>query len=231
MALDLAKRGAKVVVTYTSESSKAKVDDLLAEIEKIGNTSKAISVRADLNDLDSPSTIIKSTVDAFGGVDILINNAGVELVKRLEGISSEEFDTVYNVNVRAPMLLTQAAIPHLHPNSRIINISSVGARCGFPALSAYCSSKAALEGLTRCWAAELGHNGTTVNAVAPGPVQSEMLDNIPDEIKNAQREGTPVQKRFGTQEEVAAIVSWLAGPEASWTTGQTISASGGWSMY
>lgn len=231
MALDLAKRGAKVVVTYTSESSKGKVDDLVAEVEKIDNPSKAISVRADLNDLDSPSTIIKGTVDAFGGIDILINNAGVELAERLEDITPGAFSTVYNVNIRAPMLLTQAAIPHLHANSRIINISSVAARCGFSGFSAYCSSKAALEGLTRCWAAELGHNGTTVNAVAPGPVQSDMLDNIPDEIKIPQRDSTPVQKRFGTQEEVAAIASWLASPEASWTTGQTISASGGWSMY
>lgn len=231
MALDLAKRGAKVVVTYTSESSKVKVDDLIAEIENIENTSTAISVRADLNDLDSPSTIIKRTVDAFGGIDILVNNAGIELGKRLEDITPDDFSTVYNINVRAPVLLTQAAIPHLHPNSRIINISSVAARCGFPAFSLYCASKAALEGLTRCWAAELGHNGTTVNAVAPGPVQSDMLDNIPDEIKNTQRDSTPIQKRFGTQEEVAAIVSWLASPEASWTTGQTISASGGWSMY
>ena len=117
------------------------------------------------------------------------------------------------------------------PASRIINISSVGSRAGFSGLSVYCSSKAALEGLTRCWAAELSHNGTTVNAVNPGPVQSAMLDNIPKEIVAAQKAATPIEHRVGTAEEIAAIVGWLAGEESRWVTGQVLSASGGWAMY
>lgn len=87
------------------------------------------------------------------------------------------------------------------------------------------------EGLTRCWAAELGGNGTTVNVVSPGPVQSEMLDNIPKEIVQMQKQQTPVQNRLGTIEEIADVVAWLAGPSSAWITGQTISASGGWAMY
>jgi 3-oxoacyl-[acyl-carrier protein] reductase len=164
-------------------------------------------------------------------VHILINNAGIELVKRLGNITPEDFASVYDVNVRGTLLMTQAVLPFLAPRGRIVNISSVGARAGFAGLSVYCSSKAAIEGLTRCWAAELGHNGTTVNTVNPGPVQSEMLDNIPEEIVEAQKKATPLQNRVGTVEEVADLVGWLASEESRWVTGQTISASGGWAMY
>jgi 3-oxoacyl-[acyl-carrier protein] reductase len=164
-------------------------------------------------------------------VHILVNNAGIELVRRLGDITPEDFASVYDVNVRGTLLMTQAVLPFLGPSGRIINISSVGGRAGFAGLSMYCSSKAAIEGLTRCWAAELGHDGTTVNTVSPGPVQSEMLDNIPKEIVEAQKKATPLQNRVGTVEEVADIVGWLAGEESRWVTGQTISASGGWAMY
>jgi 3-oxoacyl-[acyl-carrier protein] reductase len=164
-------------------------------------------------------------------IHILVNNAGVELVKHLGDITSEDFDYVYDLNVRGTLLMTQAVLPSLAERSRIINIASVGARAGFPGLSVYCSSKAAIEGLTRSWAAELGHNGTTVNTVNPGPVQSEMLNNIPKEIVEAQNKATPLQNRVGTVEEVAEVVGWLAGDESRWVTGQAISASGGWAMY
>lgn len=117
------------------------------------------------------------------------------------------------------------------PKSRVINISSVGGRAGFANLSLYTSSKAALEGLTRSWAGELGSNGTTVNAVAPGPVQSEMLDSIPKEIVQLQKASTPVEKRVGTPQEVSNVVSWLAGEESAWVSGQTVNVSGGWTMY
>jgi 3-oxoacyl-[acyl-carrier protein] reductase len=135
------------------------------------------------------------------------------------------------LNVRGTLLMTQAVSPYLAASGRIINLSSVGSRAAFAGLSIYCSSKAAIEGLTRCWAAELGHNGTTVNVVNPGPVQSQMLDNIPKDIVEAQKKATPIQNRVGTTEEIADIVGWLASEDSRWVTGQTISASGGWAMY
>lgn len=168
---------------------------------------------------------------ASAKVDILINNAGTEVVKPLTEIDSADYHKVYDLNVLAPILLTKAVSPRLAPAARIVNIGSVGGRAGFSGLSLYCSSKAALEGLTRCWAAEMGADGTTVNQVNPGPVQSEMLDNIPKEIVEMQKKNTPVQNRLGTVEEVARIVAWLAGPDSSWVTGQVLSASGGWAMY
>lgn len=160
-------------------------------------------------------------------VDILVNNAGVERVRALGDITAADFAAVYDVNVRGVLLVTQAVLPHLRaPGGRVVNIGSVGARAGFRDLSLYCSSKAALEGLTRCWAAELGGRAVTVNCVNPGPVQSEMLANIPPAIVDAQKAATPLENRLGTVQEVADIVAALAGRDGAWITGQVISASG-----
>ena len=160
-----------------------------------------------------------------------MNNAAVQITRSLKDISVEDYTSVYDVNIRGVILMTQAVLPHLRAPGRIINISSVGGRAGFAELSLYTSSKAGLEGLTRSWAAELGKDGTTVNAVAPGPVQSEMLDSIPEDIKESQKKGTPVQQRFGTPQEICDVASWLASSGSSWVSGQTINAIGGWTMY
>jgi len=222
----------QVVIAYTSASSKPKADSMIDEIGKLGNQSKATSVCQILTNLDAAPTLVSATLDAFGPhIDILVNNAAVELAKPMTEITADDFANVYNLNVRAVHLLTQAVVPHLRAPGRIINISSVGARAGFANLSMYCSSKAALEGLTRCWAAELGKDGTTVNAVAPGPVESDMLANIPKEIVDMQKANTAVQKRVGTPQEIADVVSWLAGGESGWVSGQVVNASGGWTMY
>lgn len=164
-------------------------------------------------------------------VNILVNNAGCERVKSLAELSVDDYDAVFNLNVRGLMLMTQAILPYLQPKGRIINISSVGSREGFASLGLYCASKAAVEGLTRVWAMELGHNGTTVNAVNPGPVQTELLNNIPKDIIDMQKKLTAVEHRLGQPKEVSDIVSWLAGDESSWVSGQAISASGGYAMY
>lgn len=234
MALDFAKQGASVMLLYTSDSSSSKVDDLISEVTSLPHKPKAVGCKADLSSTDAPSAVLNTLNNWLGpeaGVDILVNNAGTEVNAKLGDISPADFAKVYDLNVRAPLLLTQALLPRFSANARIINISSVGGRHGFAGLGLYCSSKSALECLTRCWARELGGNGTTVNCVAPGPVQSDMLDNTPKEIVEAQKRDTPVQNRLGTPEEVAKIVSWLASEEASWVTGQVISASGGWAMY
>ncbi|OLN81022.1 L-xylo-3-hexulose reductase 3 [Colletotrichum chlorophyti] len=224
----------QVMLLYTSPSSTPKVEALLSQIASLPHSPAAKSFKTDLASPDAPSEVL-SALDAWLGpsapVHILVNNAGTELNAPLGGITPSSFARVYDLNVRAPLLLTQAVLPRLAPASRIINVGSVGARQGFPGLGLYCSSKAALEGLTRCWARELGGNGTTVNCVAPGPVQSDMLDNVPKELVEMQKRHTPVQHRLGTVEEVARIVAWLAGSESSWVSGQVISASGGWAMY
>lgn len=127
--------------------------------------------------------------------------------------------------------MTQAILPHLRAPGRIINIGSVGARAGFAGRSLYCSSKAALEGLTRCWAVELGAVGTTVNVVHPGPIETTMMEKIPPTILEAEKSRTAVEKRLGTVDDVAQIVAFLAEEGSRWVSGQTVSASGGWAMY
>ena len=223
IAQDLARRGASIAATYVSPRSEAAVAELAASFPCIG-------VRADLSHPDSPATIVEQTVAAYGGIDIIVNNAAVDLVKSAADITAADFD-LYYVNVRAPMLLLKAALPHLRSPARIINIGSVGSRCGFRNLSMYCSSKAALEGLTRCWAAELGAAGHTVNMVNPGPVQSDMLDTIPKDLVDLQKVLTPAGNRVGTFDDVAQVVAWLAAEESRWVTGQVVSASGGYAMY
>lgn len=160
-----------------------------------------------------------------------MNSAGIETVGDIQSVTLEDYDRVFNLNVRGLMLMTQAVVPYLAPKGRIINLSSVGARFGFKNISLYSASKAAIEGFTRTWASELGGDGTTVNAVAPGPVPSDMLDKIPKEIIDMQKATTPIEQRLGTTEEIANIVGWLSGPDASWVSGQVICASGGWTMY
>ncbi|KAI9734751.1 MAG: hypothetical protein M1818_006738 [Claussenomyces sp. TS43310] len=237
IAFELAKRGASVVITYTSKSSEDAVKNLISKIEDLNNGARGTSICTDLRDPASPGLIAAKAVE-FGRsgksshIDILVNNAGIELVKRVGSIDVEDFEKVFHLNVRAPVLLMEAVLPHLPPTGgSIINLSSVGARAGFPGLSLYCSSKAAIEGLTRCWAAELGAKGTRVNSVNPGPVDTEMIKKIPKEIVDEQKKQTPLENRIASTEDIALIVCWLAGQDSRWVTGQVISASGGYAMY
>lgn len=232
IAYELAKQGAKasktaaprivhlqltlqIFGTYTSTSSLSALTKLSIEIAELSNGSIFKTHRCDLRNPESAQEIITSIKTQFNDpnptIDILVNNAGCELVKPLADITAEDFAWVYDLNVRAPLLMTQAILPYLpRQGGRIINIGSVATRAGFAGLSAYCSSKAALEGLTRCWAAELGKNGTSVNLVHPGPVATKMLLNIPQDLVESQRQATPMENRIGEVEEIARVVLWLA---------------------
>ena len=233
IAYELAGRGAKVCITYTSDRSEKDAIELVKRIKTFANGSSAAAIRADLRDVTAPSMVVDATLTCFedSHIDILVNNAGCELVKPLSSITSEDFSYVYDLNVRGALLMTKAVLPSLRAPGRIINISSVGSRSGFADLSLYCSSKAAMEGLTRCWAAELGSKGHTVNAVNPGPVQTRVLEGIPSEIVDMQKKTTPLENRLGTTDDIAQVVTFLAEENSRWITGQCISASGGYSMY
>lgn len=179
----------KVAITFTSQSSAEGVNELIKNIGKTG--AKAIKIQADLRQVEAPEKVIQATRSAFGDhVDILVSNAGCELTKRLEDVSVADFSYVYDLNVRAVLLMSKAVLPYLHRPGRIVNMSSVGARTGLAGLSLYCSSKAAIEGLTRCLAAELGPKGHTVNAVEPGPVPTDMLKGIQKDIVELQKKST-----------------------------------------
>ncbi|PWY96247.1 dehydrogenase [Aspergillus sclerotioniger CBS 115572] len=222
-------------MTYLSTSSKPAINDLRTKINQLPHTPTTWTCQTDLSSLTGASEIISTLKTHLHPtplqIDILINNAGIEIINTLQDTTLEDYDKVFNLNVRGTMLMTQAVIPYLPPKGRIINLSSVGARYGFKNISLYIASKAAIEGFTRAWAAELGGDGTTVNAVAPGPVPSDLLDRIPKDIVDLQKATTPIEQRLGTTGEVANVVAWLAGSDASWVTGQVVCVSGGWGMY
>ncbi|KAF2849373.1 NAD(P)-binding protein [Plenodomus tracheiphilus IPT5] len=231
ITLELARRGAKVAIVYTSMSSERLAEEVVSEIKSMGNDSAAIIIQADLSKVESPDQIVAATTNAFGAeIDILVNNAGLPFAKAITEVTAEDYATIFDVNVRAPLLLTGAVVPHLRAPGRIINISSVAAHSGFHGVALYAASKAALEGMTRSLAQELGGPGHTVNVVAPGPTESEMLANVPEEVQKDSLNRTPVQHRFGTPDDIARIVAWLAGEDSKWVSGQTISASGGYLM-
>ncbi|TRM58938.1 hypothetical protein BD626DRAFT_177782 [Schizophyllum amplum] len=221
------------MITFASDSSQKLADDLIARITALKNGSAAASVKADLRLLESPQIIVDATLAAFSAsqIHILVNNAGVELSKPGLEVTPDDFASIFDINVRGAYFMTQAVARCIGAYGRIINLSSVAGRSGFEGFSLYCASKAALEGMTRAWAAELGPQGHTVNAVAPGPVESEMLNKIPEELKNGQRDRTPMEKRFGRADDIAQIVGWLAQESSRWITGQTLSATGGHAMY
>ncbi|KAF4977648.1 hypothetical protein FDECE_18329 [Fusarium decemcellulare] len=234
-ALDLARRGANVAITYISQSSEEAATKVVSDIKSLGNGSSAIMIRADSGSTDGPQTAVEATVAAFGGhIDILVNNAAVICTKPLSEVSNDDFETSMNANIRGPLLFTKAVLPHLRKGGRIINISSVVARQGHPASSIYLASKAGLEGLTRALAAELGPAGHTVNAVEPGTTNTDTIragrnDPTFDQIVTKQIAATPLG-RIGSPEDVAMAVVMLAEPQARWITGQTISVSGGLTM-
>lgn len=216
---------------YTSPKSGELAEKVAADIKALHNSSDAKIVQADLSQVDSPAKIVNATVEAFGdSIDILVNNAGVLAPKPVTEVTAEDFAATFDVNVRAPLLMTKAVLPYLRAPGRIINMSSVGSRFGPPQLSLYAASKAAIEGMTRSLAQELGGAGHTVNAVAPGPTESEMLDDVPKDIVETQLKTTAVQHRVGTVDDIARIVAWLASEDGRWISGQTISASGGFLM-
>ncbi|EOD48129.1 Short-chain dehydrogenase/reductase SDR [Neofusicoccum parvum] len=234
VALELANRGAKasVALTFTSPSSEKATEEAVTKINAAGNGAAAIKIQADLRQLDAPKKIVDETTAAFGNsIDILVNNAGCELIKLVHEITAEDYAYCMDLNVRGALFMSQAVLPHLRKPGRIINMSSVGARVGLTAGTVYLTSKAALEGLTRALAAELGPQGHTVNAIEPGPTRSDMMAKIPPEIVEQQKKSTPLQNRVGEPEDIALITAMVAEPQSGWMTGQAISASGGYLMF
>ena len=201
-------------------------------MEALGSSAHAI--QADSRSLSAPDQIVSETLSAFTSdhLDILINNAGRGSASTmLEDVTVEEYNSGMEVNVRGVIFMTQAFIRHIRRGGRIVNISSVSARAGYPTQSVYAASKAALEGLTRVWATELGHKyGATVNAINPGPIDTDMVKEIPKEylaqLEELKRRA-PAAPRAGTVGDVADIVLFLCEERSRWVTGDVLCANGG----
>lgn len=197
-----------------------------------------MAIQADMADPASPHAIIQATLQAFKTeqIHILVNNAGVGDNKPLEEVTLEGYSKLMDVNVRSVVFMTQAVLPYLPPKSqggggRIVNLSSISARGGFPTQSVYAASKAAVEGLTRVWATELGHKfGVTVNAVNPGPVDTDMYQAAgPVHLARMEEQNkkVPAGQRCGTVEDIGDIITFLAEERSRWVTGDVICANGG----
>ncbi|MCU1733925.1 MULTISPECIES: 3-oxoacyl-ACP reductase family protein [unclassified Pseudomonas] len=218
----LAEQGAAVAFTYVS--SQAVADDLQQQIRNNGG--QALALKADSADAAAVQQAVALTVEQFGRIDILVNNAGVLAVGPLDDFSLEDFDRTLAVNVRSVFVATQAAARHMGEGGRIINIGSTNAeRMPFAGGGPYAMSKAALVGLTRGLARDLGPRGITINNVQPGPVDTDMN---PAEGKFAESlMGLMAVGRYGRVEEIASFVAYLAGPEATYITGASLTIDGG----
>lgn len=228
IAVELAVRGANVLITYQSAASQA--EEVAAKIKALG--SQVLIVQAAGEDKEAPAKIVRTVVENWSHIDIIINNAGAGDDCLLKDMTYELWDKIINTNVRMATFLVKESMPHLGKAPRIVNISSVIARMGGSWATAYCASKAALEGVTKVWAAELGqsHNAT-VNCVNPGPVGTDMwLRDTGAEVLaewEIKMKETPAAPRIGTVDDIAQIVAFLASEESRWSTGSTVNANGG----
>lgn len=218
----LAEEGASVAFTYVS--SEAKALELQNSISQTGG--QALAIKADSADADAIRNAVALAAQTFGRIDILVNNAGVLAVGPLEAFSLEDFDRTLDINVRSVFIATQAAAQHMGEGGRIINIGSTNAdRMPFAGGGVYAMSKSALVGLTKGLARDFGPRGITINNVQPGPVDTDMnpaTGDFADSLIPLMAIG-----RYGHAEEIASFVAYLAGPEAGYITGASLTIDGG----
>jgi 3-oxoacyl-[acyl-carrier protein] reductase len=222
IAKRLAADGASVAITYTKGADAAAA--VVKAIEQAGG--KAIAIQADATDANAVKSAVEKTVSTFGSLDVLVNNAGTAIPKPFEETTLQDIDQMFNLNVRGTLVATQAALKHMKSGGRIIMIGScVGERMVTPGLVAYSATKGAVKMFTQGLSRELGGRGITVNNVQPGPIDTE-LNPAAGDWATPQTAMTSLG-RYGRAEEVAALVAFVAGPEASYITGANLTVDGG----
>ncbi len=222
IAKRLAADGAKVAITYTKGSDAAA--SVVKAIERAGG--KAIAIQADAADVDAGKAAVEKTVATFGRLDVLVNNAGTAIPKPFVESTLEEMDRVLDINVRGVFVATQAALKHMTEGGRIIMIgSAVGERAVAPGLVPYAATKGAVKMFTQALSRELGSRGITVNNVQPGPIDTD-LNPASGDWAVPQKAATALD-RYGRVDEIAAMVAFVAGPEASYITGANLTVDGG----
>ncbi|WP_302760085.1 3-oxoacyl-[acyl-carrier-protein] reductase [Christensenella hongkongensis] len=226
LALRLADEGNNIVVNYLFEDED--YAGTVAEIEKKGV--KAIAIKADASKFDEVEAMIKQTVETFGSIDILVNNAGITRDGLLARMKEEDFDAVINVNLKSVFNCCRHAVPYMmkQRSGRIINMASVVGLCGQGGQTNYSASKAGMIGFTKSLAKEIGSRGITVNAVAPGFVETPMTDAMPEKAREEILSSIPL-RHGGTVDDIADAVAFLASDAASYITGHVLSVNGG--MY
>ena len=222
IAKRLAADGAAVVITYSASPEKA--DEVVRSIEAAGG--RSIAIQADAGDPDAVRSAVREVVETFGGIDVLVNNAGISIGGAIDEVAFEDYQRMIAVNVTGVFVATQEVVRHMQAGGRIIHIGSSMTRyAAFPTASVYTLTKGAVTGFNRSLVRDLGPRGITVNTVHPGPTDTDMN---PD--------GGPVSKivgpgmaigRYGRPEEIASAVAYLASPEAAFITGAELMADGG----
>ncbi len=224
VALKLASMGANIAVNYNASGDLAQ--GVVEEIKGLGVESA--SFQADVSQTDQVEAMVNGAVDAFGKVDILVNNSGIIRDKLLLRMTDDDWDTVIGTDLRGPFLCTRAVIRSMMRErwGRIINISSVVALAGNPGQSNYAAAKSGLTGFTYSVAKELAARNVTANIVAPGYISTDVTENLPEEIKQQLTDHIPLGRR-GHAWEIAEIVAFLCTDRASYITGQLIAVDGG----
>ncbi len=230
IAVALAQAGARVSVTYGHDEEAAR--RALERLEALG--AEALVVRALVYDPADMSKAVSRTLERFGGLDILVNNAGTFSLCPFDRLTMEEWDRTFEVDVKGVFVSTQVALPYLRRSrgGRIINVASVAGLAGAVGMAHYSAAKAAVIGLTRALARELAPYGVTVNAVAPGIVETDAAARVfPEEVlENYRRRMVPLG-RLATPEDVAGAVVYLASDAAGYVTGQVLAVDGGFTMH
>ena len=223
VAQRLAKDGFAVAVNYASSSTEA--DALVAELTAAGT--KAIAVKADVSKADDVRHMFETTEQQLGKVDVLVNNAGVLKTVPLADTSDALYDQTFDINVRGTFNTLREAAVRMNDGGRIVNFSSTTLALNMPGYAIYNGTKAAVEAFTHVFAKELRGRNITVNAVAPGPIATSLfLDGKTEEQIQTFAKMPPLQ-RLGQPDDIASVVSFLAGPDAGWVNGQILRANGG----
>ncbi|MGO7590209.1 SDR family oxidoreductase [Rhizobium leguminosarum] len=223
VARRLAEDGFTVVINYSGNAAPA--EELAQEIEQAGG--KALTAKADVRDAEAVRRMFDAAETAFGGVDVLINNAGIMMLSSLAEADDANFDRQIGVNLKGTFNTLREAAKRLRDGGRVINFSTSVVGLKLETYGVYAATKAAVETLTAIMAKEMRGRGITVNAIAPGPVATDLfLNGKSDELVARMAKMNPLE-RLGTPEDIASAVAFLAGPDGGWINGQTLRANGG----
>ncbi len=224
IAVELARRGARVVVNYNHNAEAAA--EVVAAIEADGG--EAVAVQADVGNFVQAAGLIKAAKDAFGQIDVLVNNAGTTRDQLMMLMKEDDWDDVLRINLKSVFNCCKAVARMMvrQRRGRIINITSVSGIAGQGGQTNYAASKAGIIGFTKSLAKELGPRSITVNSIAPGFIPTDLTNDLPEELKQQAIEATPL-RRMGKPEEIAYAVAFLASDEAAFITGETLTVDGG----
>jgi len=223
IAKALAHAGANVVVNFANDQVGA--DKAVAQIHADGGN--AIAVKADVSKTADVKALFDAAIAKFGKVNILVNNAGIAIYKILKDTTDEDFDRIFDINVRGVFLTLREAATRLEDSGRIINLSSSVTRLMMPAYGTYSATKAAVEQMTRVFAKEVGQRGITVNSLSPGPTNTELFTAGKTEETIKRLASMAALGRIGEPEDIARVVLFLASDEAAWITAQNLGVNGG----